>query len=297
MRIHHRLMIGLSIWIVVLSICTDALTVIAIPIDDEENLLQVHFINVGQGDSMLIETPEGKNILIDGGPPAAGDKVVNYLKQQDITTLDLVIATHPDIDHIGGLVEVIKQVEVKNIVDSGKLHHTLTYFEYLKQIKQQKIPTTIARESGEKEIEPELSLQVLNDYGIFKGNNESSIAIQLSYKEIDFLLMSDVETKQEMEMIKKYDLESEIFKVAHHGSDTSTSEKLLEEVRPEKAILSYSVENDYGHPVGATVDKLLEAGATIYSTARSGDIVIGTDGYNYRVEISGKDRIIQHRFG
>ncbi|MDL4841845.1 ComEC/Rec2 family competence protein [Aquibacillus rhizosphaerae] len=254
--------------------------------------LQVHFIDVGQGDSMLVETPNGKKVLIDGGPPSSSDKLVKYLKQEGIRDIDLVVATHPDIDHIGGLVEVLESFEVDLILDSGKLHHTETYFRYLQQIKQQNIPVKIARKNDVKQLDKDITLKVLNSFGFLKNNNESSLVFLLNYKQIDFLLMSDVENKQELEMIEDYDIHAEILKVGHHGSDTSSSLSFLKEVKPEKAILSYSINNDYGHPVKTTIDKLLDVGATIYSTAKSGDIVIRTDGYFYHVDVAGKDRII-----
>src|SRR5690625_2797851 len=103
-------------------------------------LMNVHFIDVGQGDSIFIQTPAKQNILIDGGSPKAGQKVVDYLKNLQIKKLDLLIATHPDIDHIGGLPQVMKSIKVDQIVDSGKFYTTKTYFKYMNQIKQNKIP-------------------------------------------------------------------------------------------------------------------------------------------------------------
>ncbi|MGM8213632.1 MBL fold metallo-hydrolase, partial [Virgibacillus sp. W0430] len=107
--------------------------------------MKVHFIDVGQGDSILIETPNNKVILIDGGPPKAGKKVVTYLKQHHIEQIDLVIATHPDYDHIGGLIEVFKTFHVNQVADSGKLHTTKTYIRYMNQIRKNKLPINFVR--------------------------------------------------------------------------------------------------------------------------------------------------------
>src|SRR5690625_4988563 len=108
-----------------------------------EGLLEVHFIDVGQGDSIYIKTPENRHILIDGGPPEAGKDVVNYLTEQGAHTLDFLIATHPHYDHIGGLIDVIEQIPVKQIVHTGIVHPTKTYFLYMYQIWKQAIPIYI----------------------------------------------------------------------------------------------------------------------------------------------------------
>ncbi|SDM70758.1 ComEC/Rec2 family competence protein [Sediminibacillus halophilus] len=259
-----------------------------------ENELQVHFIDVGQGDSILIEAPNGRKMLVDGGPPSAAEKVSEYLRKRGIKKLDLVVATHPDIDHIGGLVNVLKEFDVKHLIDSGKLYTTSTYFHYLQQIKKQKIPVTVAAGEENIVIDPQLTIRVLNTQNAFKTNNQSSIALSLRYGRIDFLLMADVETIQEQNILDVKQLQAEILKVAHHGSGTSTSFDFIREVRPETAILSYSKTNDFGHPVDRVVDYLQLVGATIYSTAKAGDIVIRTDGKTYVVDVSGTDRVLTY---
>lgn len=257
-----------------------------------EQEMVVHFINVGQGDSILIETPNEEIILIDGGPPDAGEKVIGYLKEHNINKIDLLIATHPDIDHIGGLLQVIDQFKVEEIWDSGKFYYTSTYHRYFRKIKNRKIPIEIAKVNTMKSLGEDISLIVLNANSILKTNNQSSLALSLTYGSVDFLLMSDVEKNQEIKMMQRTDVESEVLKVAHHGSDTSSSFAFLQAVDPEVAILSYGEDNTYGHPVGTTVNKLLDVGATLYSTAKAGDIVIATDGDTYRVTVSGVGRLI-----
>jgi beta-lactamase superfamily II metal-dependent hydrolase len=245
--------------------------------------MQVHFIDVGQGDSMLIQTPSNKNILIDAGPPKSGKKVVNYLKKHHINKIDLLIATHPDIDHIGGLPTVMKSVNVDQILDSGKMHSTKTYARYLYQIRAQAIPFKIAKQNHKIKIDPLLDIRILNSSGTSKNNNQSSIALKITYGNIDFLLMSDVERAQEKELLDKFDLNAEIIKVAHHGSNTSTSAEFLKRVKPEVAMLTYSKTNDFGHPVNRVIENLYRMDALIYSTAAFGDVVITTDGKDYFV--------------
>lgn len=246
--------------------------------------MQVHFINVGQGDSIYIRTPSNKHILIDGGPPKYGKKVVNYLKQQGVKKLDLVVATHPDIDHIGGLVTVMKQLEIKKMLDSGKLHTTKRYSKYIQELVKQEIPISIAKMDEEIELDPLLNIQVLNTYQPSRSNNQSSIVLQVSYKQVDFLFMGDVEMEQEKDIRKKVDAPVEILKVAHHGSKTSSSLSFLQSIQPNIAILTYHKNNRYGHPVERVIHHLYKVGASIYSTGALGHLVIRTDGTTYIVE-------------
>ncbi|HEX6593029.1 MAG TPA: MBL fold metallo-hydrolase [Bacillota bacterium] len=245
--------------------------------------MKVHFIDVGQGDSIFIQTPNDKHILIDGGRPESGKRVVAYLKQQQVKTIDLMIATHPDIDHIGGLPYVMKHIQTNEILDSGKTHTTKTYGRYVREIHKQNIPVTIAQENKTIKIDPLLQIRILNTYGTFKNNNQSSIVLHVNYDEVDFLFMSDIEHKQEKDLLSTYDLRANVIKIAHHGSKTSSSMKFLQQVNPNIAILTYSKQNDFGHPVKRVIHNLNRVHAHIYSTAVFGDLVIWTEGKNYYV--------------
>ncbi|WP_052360731.1 ComEC/Rec2 family competence protein [Oceanobacillus manasiensis] len=266
-------------------IITAQLLFICLPISATatEGLLKVHFLDVGQGDSILINTPSGKNVLIDGGPPGSGKKIIAYLKEKEIDSIDLLITTHPDIDHIGGLPQVLKKVKVKQVLDSGKLHTTRTYAKYIQQIIKHDIPVRLAEKNELVRIDPLLTIRVLNTYGKSKNNNQSSIALKVTYNEVDLLLMSDVETEQEKDFLETYDVKAEIIKVAHHGSNTSSSLDFLKAVSPETAILTYSIENDYGHPVDRVIRNLYKVKSHIYSTAVFGDLEIRSDGESYLV--------------
>lgn len=269
---------------VVVLISTLFLIIIPVNGDSRANPLndmKVHFINVGQGDSMLLQTPNGKNILIDGGPPDSGKQVVRYLNEHNVSKLDLIIATHPDFDHIGGLPQIMKQIKVERVIDSGKIHTTRTYTRYLNQIRKQEIPFQIAKENKKINIDPNLDILVLNAHEKSKNNNESSIVLKITYQEIDFLLMGDVEREQEREFLEKYDIKAEILKVGHHGSNTSSTLRFLETVRPKVAILTYSKQNNYGHPVNRVIANLHRIQSQIYSTAAYGNIVIETEGKNF----------------
>lgn len=266
------------------------ITILLVTVPDEvihgaEQLeMKVHFIDVGQGDSILVQTPSNKNILIDGGPPEAGKRVVDYLKNLHINKLDLLIATHPDIDHIGGLPSVMKSIKVDQVIDSGKFYTTKTYSKYINEIHKQKIPMIIAQQGEQINLDPLLHIQILNAYERRRSNNQSSIVLKISFNDISFLLMGDVERGQEKEMLTKYYMKANIIKIAHHGSRTSSTLPFLQAVNPEVALLTYHKRNDYGHPVNRVIKNLDQLNTTIYSTAVFGDIVVNTDGISYFIQ-------------
>ena len=256
--------------------------------------MRVHFIDVGQGDSMLIETPENQFILIDGGEPKAGHRLVAFLKKRQVDEIDLLIATHPDIDHIGGLTEVIKQFPVRQIIDNGQSYGTHTYAAYRMLVFKEKIPVKVAVENESIALEESLEIKVLHA-SVGENNNQSSIVLKISYDDIDFLLMSDVEAEQEKAIAEKYDIEAEVLKVAHHGSSSSSTLDFLEKANPEAAIISYSKENRYGHPVHRVIKNLEKLQAQIFSTAVYGNIVVETDGKSYIIlpEMQPMERLIK----
>lgn len=245
--------------------------------------MDVHLIDVGQGDSILIKTPNEKNILIDGGPPTSGKKVVSYLNKQGIKDIDLMIATHPHIDHIGGLPDVMKEFKVKKIIDTGKVHPTLTYVKYINQILKQKIPIEIAQKDKQIELDPSLNIKILNAHERMKNNNQSSIVLKISYDKINFLFLSDIEVDQEKLLFESYNVEAEFVKIAHHGSKTSSSLEFLQHVDPQVALLTYSKHNKYGHPVDHVIENLDTIDSHIYSTAVFGNVVIYTNGKDYLI--------------
>ncbi|GGP17033.1 ComEC/Rec2 family competence protein [Oceanobacillus neutriphilus] len=250
------------------------------PVHAEQEMpaLKVHFINVGQGDSILIETPLDRTILIDGGPPEAGNAVVNYIKELRINEIDLMIATHPDIDHIGGLVNVLDELEVGSVIDTGKLHPTKTFASYMNRIRDLQIPFTIAEKDTPIEIDPTISLDIWNAAQPLTSPNASSLVLKLNYGETDMLLMGDVGKKEEKEIQKKHNVNAEVIKIGHHGSNTSSSLAFLKAVDPEIAVLTYSKDNNYGHPVSRVINHLNEIDALIYSTAALDSITVETDG-------------------
>lgn len=274
MHIHRILIIFMFTYSIMLVIPMQSIA-------GEQQVMKVHFINVGQGDSIFIQTPDEKNILIDGGPPKSGKKVVRYLKKQYVEKIDLLIATHPDIDHIGGLKTILKSIPVKKVMDIGKVHPTKSFMGYMYQLFKQKIPLRIAEEGTKLDMFKAIDMRILNAYNSGENNNEASIVLQLSYGDIDFLLMGDVGKKEEKHLLESYNLQADIIKIGHHGSKTSTSLSFLEAIHPEVAVITYSKENKYGHPVDSVIRNLHTIQADIFSTAVYGDVVVETDGERF----------------
>jgi DNA internalization-related competence protein ComEC/Rec2 len=272
----------------------------------EEQALSVTFLNVKQGDSIIIKTPQGKNILIDGGTipkewstfDAGKNVVVPYLKKQGIRKLDIVIATHPDLDHIGGLTSVLKHIKVDTFIDSGTVSTTQTYEALLKTIERKKIKYKIA-EQGDLNIDPEIKLEILSqtDNTFINDSNNNSIVIKLQYKNVSFLLTGDIGEQAEKSYIKKYgnELKSTILKVSHHGGKNATSMNFLNYVQPEIAIISCGKNNPFGHPADETIKRLNTIEAETYRTDIKGNITIKTNGEKYKI-ITNKSKTQNHKY-
>lgn len=247
---------------------------------------KVHFLNVGQGDSILIQSGNGKNMLVDGGTKAQGAKVVAFLKAKGVTKLDVVVATHPDADHIGGLLAVLNSFPVGKFIDSGKAHTTDTYYEMLQLIDTKNIPYAVPTVGQKIAFDSVFGVQVLHADPKASDNNDASLVLKAKYGKVSFLLTGDADVAIESVLLPKYDLKSTYLKAGHHGSNTSSSAALISEVRPTGTVLSYGKDNSYGHPHTEVVTRLNNVKSKIYSTAVSGDVTVTTDGNTHSVNVS-----------
>lgn len=246
--------------------------------------MRVHFIDVGQGDSILIQSPNGKNMLVDGGTKGSGAKVVSFLKSKGVSTIDVVVATHPDADHIGGLIAVLNNFKVGQFVDSGKVHTSQTYFELLQLIDDKNISFKVASTGDKINLDSLLNITVLHADENASSTNDASVVTRILYGSVSFLLTGDAETAAENKMLAKYgDLKSTYLKAGHHGSNSSSTTAFLNSVRPTGTIFSYGEGNQYGHPHADVVSRLNAVGSKIYSTAQSGDITVTTNGTTHGV--------------
>ncbi|MBU5254049.1 MBL fold metallo-hydrolase [Lysinibacillus capsici] len=277
--------IVLLLCIFLLAGCNETVKTEKIPVTSGHEM-QVHFIDVGQGDSILIESPSGKTMLIDGGVKGAGQQIVSYLKELGINKLDIVVATHPDADHIGGLIPVLDNMTIEQFYDSGKVHTSQTFEEMLTRIDEKNIPYHVPKIGDDIEFDKGVNVKVLNANDQATDNNDASIVLKMTYGNVSFLLTGDAGVALEKEMLQ-YDVEATVLKAGHHGSNTSSSEEFIQAVKPKVAILSYGEDNKYGHPHAEIVDRLQAIGSKIYATADLGTITVSTDGVNYTV--NGKE--------
>jgi competence protein ComEC len=254
--------------------------------------LLVDFFDVGQGDSAYIETSFGHQILIDGGPSVKVlDKLSGVIPFFD-RTLDLVILTHPEKDHLFGLIEVLKRYKVENILWTGVEKDSPEYSEWLNLLKQSGAKVEIAQ-AGERVIvsdNPQIFIDILNPTSDISGEkysevNDTSIVSLLSFSNNKFLFTGDINEKQEKKMLADNLItQSDVLKIAHHGSKTSTSEDFLNMVKPRFAIISVGKDNSYGHPNSEVLEKLNKFGIQVLRTDNLGDIKIIFDGQNLKIK-------------
>ena len=250
--------------------------------------LEVIFFDIGQGDSIFIETPGNYQILIDGGP---ANVILEKLgKEMDFwdRRIDLIILTHPEHDHIAGLIEVLKRYEVENIVWTGILRDTAEYKEWIRLIEDEDSNIKIVQ-AGQKIITPNLFFQILHPLENLKGQdvkntNNTSIINRLVFNNISFLFLGDAYKSVERKLVSDgVYLDSDILKVGHHGSKTSTSKELLESVNPCMAVISAGKDNRYGHPHEQVLEILNDYGIRVLRTDEIGDIKIISNGDKIKI--------------
>jgi beta-lactamase superfamily II metal-dependent hydrolase len=249
--------------------------------------LMVHFIDVGQGDAILVQAPGGEMGLIDGGEADSG--VVKYLQSLGITHLNLVIATHPHSDHIGGLVQVLNTIPVDRVITNGAMHTTLTYERFLDAIMSSQAEYIEAKR-GDMISLGDLNFNVLSPIdNTDQDLNDGSLVLKLIYGQVSFLFTGDAQTTAEENMLADgLNVRASILKVAHHGSRTGSPLSFLNAVQPEVAIYSAGAGNDYGHPHPETIDGLKSVGAELFGTDINGTIIVTTDGILYSITTTKK---------
>lgn len=251
--------------------------------------LTVEFIDVGQGDSTLISSG-GKHMLIDTGDRDSSDRVIKHLKELKIERLDYLVLSHPHADHIGEAGQIVEQFDIGDII--------------VPEVSQEVVPDTecydeLVEAADEKDEQfknaPDKSFELgectVRIYAPEKPEsgadnpNNYSLIVRADHGENSFLFVGDCELEEESQMLARgIDLDTDVLKAGHHGSDTSSSKEWLEAVSPEYAVISCGAENRYGHPDAETVERLENCCEQIYITAESGSITFSSDGENLSVE-------------
>ena len=245
-----------------------------------KDLLSINIIDVGQGDCILISTPENKNILIDGGDENSERVIKSYLKKRKIKKLDIVIATHFDKDHIGSLDYIIDKFNIGKVYTSKDVDKSQAYNNLIKSCRNKNLNFEILKKGDKIKITKDINIIVLNPSYIQENKNLNSIAINLSYINMDFLFTGDCEESNEVDMINSYDLENvDFLKIAHHGSSSSSSDKFIKATSPDIAVISWGYKNQYGHPHKSTLDTLNKYKVKTFRTDINGDLVFYSDGY------------------
>ena len=274
----------------------------------KQKFLEVNFFDVGQGDSIFIETPQLQQVLIDGGPSS---KILEKLgKEMPFwdRSIDLIILSHPEADHLSGLIDVLKKYKVDNILWTGIIRYTPEYKEWQKLIKEEGAKIFIASKGRKIKMANDISIDILFPFESaegkeFENSNDTSIVNRLVIGYNSFLFTGDITKLAEKEIIREYScsnppptnplvggecefavLDSDVLKIAHHGSKTSSSEDFLKEVSPEIAVISVGKDNSYGHPTQGVLENLNKYGIKVLRTDELGDIKIISDGKTIKIE-------------
>ncbi len=247
------------------------------------NVIEVHFIDVGQGDSILIEAGDSA-MLIDAGENNKGTSVIDYLAAQNIKDLDYVIGTHPHSDHIGGLDTVLSTLPVDTLIMPKATHTTKTYEDVLDIIAEKGLTITKPVVGGEYRLGSASFVIIAPNSSSYEELNEYSIVIKLTHEDNSFLLTGDAGSLSEEEMLASgIDLSADLLKLGHHGSAYSSTERFLDAVTPTYAIACVGIDNEYGHPHPDTLIARDTRNIMFYRTDKQGTVVFTSDGKNISV--------------
>lgn len=275
------LSIGLILSILFIVACSADLPVFDSGRGLGDNEIAVHFIDVGQGDAILIQLGSGENILIDAGDISKGELVLTYLKKQGVTKIDHLIATHPHADHIGGMPLIIENLDIAKVYIPRATHTSQTYENLLLSIKNKGLKITEAKAGVRLDVDNQYHAEFLapNNKG-YESLNDYSAVLRLEYIDHAFLLTGDAEAVSGQEILSAgHNIKAQVLQVPHHGSNNSClSEEFLDLASPQIAVISLGADNRYGHPHQEVLDRLEARGVQVLRTDLDGNIVVYSDG-------------------
>ena len=251
-------------------------------VNNSEDNLKVHFIDVGQGDSIFIELPNDEVMLIDAGESSEEEKVYNYITNLGYNNIDYVVGTHPHTDHIGGLEYIINNISVENIYMPKAVSTSKTYESLLNTISNKNLKVKVAKANVNIISSDNLNVFIIapNSESYSNLNNYSAV-IKIDYYNNSFLFMGDAEVLSEEEITS--DVGADVIKVGHHGSDSSSSLEFLNKVKPKYAVISVGTNNQYNHPYDSILSRYESIGSQVYRTDLDGTIVATSDGTNINI--------------
>ena len=244
----------------------------------------IKFIDVGQGEAILIALPE-KTVLIDAGPTGSAPKIAQVLQELGRDKIDYLVATHPDEDHIGGMADVISSTQIGTIYAPNKTNNTATYRKFLTAIQNNNLQITLAEAGTIIDQTDSYKLEILwpTKDANFPDTNDYSIIIKLTVGNKTFLFTGDAPTSAILDSNPGH---IDVLKLSHHGSRTGTTEQLVHKLSPTYAVVSYAVDNSYGHPMQSVLNALHKHSVEVWGTGANGTITITCDGTN--IDISGE---------
>jgi len=244
---------------------------------------------LGKGDSIWIESPSGRQILVDGGPGNAISSKLGEVMPFYDKDIDVVVVSHPHADHIVGLADVLERYEVKNIIEARESYNSSEFEAWREVVKNENANDVEAIAGKIIDLGDGVTLTVLHPFESVVGDNPKNphddvVVVMLRYGELEIMLTGDMETKVERRLIMKgYDLDSDVLKVGHHGSKTSTSEEFLSAVSPKVAVIQVGAKNRYGHPSPEILNRLENSDIKYYRNDIDGDIKMVSDGVNFKI--------------
>ncbi len=276
-----------NIIILIIIILSISLIYFILFLNKHERLLKISFLDIGQGDAMLIQTPFQQNILIDGGD---GEQIIQRLSEELSwwdNTIDLMILTHPHSDHVGGLIKVLQNYKVKQILYTGAVHNTPDYLAWLRLIKKQRIFLKIINHPQIIKLGTNLNLDIiypqrqLDIDSNLQHLNNTSIVAKLIYKQKSFLFTGDAEQEVEDVLLSTgINLRADVLKIGHHGSDTSTTNNFLQAVSPSYAIIEVGQNNPFHHPSPRIIRRLERKAIKLFRTDQDKTIHIFSNGHS-----------------
>ena len=243
-----------------------------------EKLFSVHIIDVGQGDSIFIQTLEDKRILIDAGDEEAEHTVYSYLKRRGVKKIDVLIATHPDTDHIGSMDYIIDKFKISHFYMPDAKTDSEAFYNLLDSCKEKNLKIEYLTKGDRLKIDSSTTMEILSPSTITDKNNLNSIVSLLIYSGYEFLFTGDAEKENESEILSSCNLpDIEFLKVGHHGSSSSSTDEFIAKLKPDAVAISCGYNNDYGHPHRSVLDTFRENGSVVYRTDKNGTLVFYCD--------------------